>query len=121
MLTIARLRDLDTRTWRAATWTAPFIIQFGLGAMVITICVSGKIPCYTTIGAYSSETVWFLAVAAVAALVSALISGLLLRSPSSCIRGMALSVAGSAAIIFIGAIIYAFWVLRWFDEVPCGK
>jgi len=35
MSTIARLRDLDSRAWTAATWAAPFTIQLVLGVMFL--------------------------------------------------------------------------------------
>jgi hypothetical protein len=111
--TIARLRDLDSRAWSTATWAAPFIIQLVLAAMIIVLCLSGKVPPYVTNSSYSGGPAWFLAIAAVTTLVSVPISGLLLRSRSSRVRGMALSVMGSAAIVLIGAIAYAFCVIRW--------
>jgi hypothetical protein len=113
MSTIAHLRDLDSSVWSTATWAAPFIVQLVLGATIIALCLSGKVPPYLTNSSYSGGPVWFLTVPAVTALVSVPISGLLLRSRSSRVRGIALSIAGSAAIVLIGAIVFAFCVIRW--------
>jgi ABC-type polysaccharide/polyol phosphate export permease len=89
------------------------MVQLVLGAMIIALCLSEKVPPYITNSSYSGGPAWFLLVPAVIALLSLPISGLLLRSQSSRVRGIALSVAGSAAIVLFGAIVFALWVIRW--------
>lgn len=118
MATTARLRDLDFRAWTAATWAAPFTVQLVLGAMFIVLWLLGKAPPFTSYNVETHSTsvgerAWLLTGATVTALVSALVSGLLLSSQSSRARVAALSTAGSAAVVLVGAIVYAFWFLRW--------
>jgi hypothetical protein len=113
MPTVARLRELDSRTWSTATWTSPLVVQLVLGAMIIALWLSRKVPSYLTTSSYSGGPGWFLAVTAVTVFVSVSIGGLLFRSRSSRIRGIGLSITGSAAIVLIGAIAYAFWIIRW--------
>jgi hypothetical protein len=55
----------------------------------------------------------FLWAAAVVLLVSAATCGVLLRSASSRARGVALSIAGSYVVVFLGGTVYGFWVLQW--------
>lgn len=95
MSTITRLRSLDSRAWTTATWSAPFTVQIELGAMFIVLWLLGKTPPFTrydieTHSTYVGGRAWLLAGAAVTALGSAPVSGLLLRSQSSRIRAVAL-------------------------------
>lgn len=118
MSIIARLRDLDSRAWSAATWAAPFTVQVVLGAMFIVLWLIGKTPPFTSYNVETHSTAigeraWLLTGAAITALVSVLVSGLFLSSRSSRARVAGLSIAGSAAVVLVGAIVYAFWFLRW--------
>jgi hypothetical protein len=118
MPSAAWLRDLDSRVWATATWATPFSVQLVLGAMFIALWLLGKVPPFTTYNVvthstYVGERAWLLTGAVITALVSIPVSGLLLRSHSSRTRGVALSIVSSTAIVFIGAIIFAFWLLRW--------
>jgi hypothetical protein len=110
---ITRLRDLDTLAWSTATWTTPLIVQLVLGAMFIALWLLGKAAPFMTHGSYSGERALLLTAAAVTALVSVAISGSLIMSRSSRVHGAAMSIAGSAAIVLIGSIGFAFWILRW--------
>lgn len=117
-MSLNRLRSMDSRAWTAATWAAPFTFQLVLGAMFIVLWLLGKMPPFTrydveTHSSHVSERVWLLVGAALTALLAVPVSGVLLRSQSSRVRATALSIAGSAAVVLVGAIIYAFWLLRW--------
>jgi hypothetical protein len=81
--------------------------------MLIALWLLGKAPFFIPHSADAGERAWFLTATAVTALILVPISGLLLRSRSSRTRGVAVSVAGSVAIVLIGTIAFAFWVLRW--------
>lgn len=113
MRSMTLLRELDERTWSTAAWTTPIMIQLVLGAVTIALVLTDTVPPYVTNSSYSGGPVWFLIVAAVPALISVPVGSLLLTSRSSRVRGLALSFAGSAAIILVGAIMYASWVVRW--------
>lgn len=110
----SQLRDMDSRAWSTATLASPFMVQLVLGAMLIILWLLGKAPPFMThSGTYSGERAWFLTAAAVSTLLWVPVSGLLFRSGSSRVRGVALSVVGSASIVLIGSVVFAFWALRW--------
>jgi hypothetical protein len=113
MSPIARLRGLDARAWSTATWAVPFMFQLVLGAMFIALWLLGKMPYFMAHNADTGGRAWLLTAAALAALIWVPVSGLLLGLRSSRLRGVGLSVVGSIAIVFIGTIIFAFWILRW--------
>lgn len=110
MPSLARMRDLDARAWSTATWSAPFIVQLVLAALVIMMWLLTKWP-FTTDRAYPGEACTLTATV-ITTLVSLAISGVLLTSPSSRRRGLSLSIAGSSAAVFIGGVIWALWVYR---------
>ncbi|RAU98554.1 hypothetical protein DQP58_05085 [Mycobacterium colombiense] len=70
----------------------------------------GKGPFATAHG--HTERSWMLVAAVITALVALALAAILMRSPSPRNRGLGLSVAGSAAAVLIGAIVYAYLVLR---------
>jgi hypothetical protein len=113
MPTIARLRDLDSRAWSTATWAVPFMFQLVSGTMFIALWLLGKAPYFMTHNAETGGRAWLLTAAAVTALIWVPVSGLLLMSRSSRVRGIGMGVAGSVAIVLIGTIVFAFWILRW--------
>jgi hypothetical protein len=100
-------RELDDRAWSAATWATPFVIQPLLALVIATSWAWGKVL-FDVHGILQ-----FLLAAAVVLLVSAITCARLLRSASSRARGVALSVAGSYVVVFLGGIIYVFWIQRW--------
>jgi len=107
MAFISRARDVDARAWSAATWATPFVTQLLLALVVATSWLWGKV--FVDV----QGILQFLSAAAVVLLVSAVTCGALLRSASSRARGVALSVAGSYVVVFLGGIVYGFWVLQW--------
>ncbi len=113
MTSIVRLRELDSRAWSTATWAAPLAVQLVLGAMVIALVLLGKVPAYLTTSDRTGGPAWFLGIATATVLTSALVGGLLFRSRSPRVQGIALSIAGSAAVALIGVITFALWVIRW--------
>jgi hypothetical protein len=111
MPSLARIRDLDTQAWRTATWSAPFVVQLVFAALLILMWLLGKWP-FEKHDTFKAEGALFLTATAIAALGSLAISGVLLTSRSSRGRGLAVSLAGSAAVVLIGAVVYDFWVFR---------
>lgn len=106
MTALARLRDLDSRAWSTATWSAPLMTQLVLALIIVVSWVLGKFfP--------GSGAVLFLASAAAAFVVCAVVAVSLAQSKSSRAHGIALSVVGSYAVVLVGGIIYGFWILRW--------
>jgi hypothetical protein len=110
---INQLRDPDSRFWPTATWAVPFMFQLVLGAMLLALWLLGKVPYFTAHNADTGGRAWLLTAASVAALIWVPVSGLLIRSRSSRIRGIGMSVAGSVVIVLIGTVVFAFWILRW--------
>lgn len=99
---LARLRDLDARAWSTATWAAPFTVEFVIGVMVVVLWALSKLEFFSLL-----DRSWVLTGVVLTALVSVLTSGLLLTSPSSRVRGLGLSGAGSAAVVLVGGAIIA--------------
>ena len=110
MPSVARIRHLDTQAWRTATWSAPFVVQLVVAALLILMWLLGKWP-FAQHSTFEAERALLLTATGIAALGSLAISGvLLLTSRSSRGRGLAVSLAGSATVVLIGGVIYAFWV-----------
>ena len=107
MAFISRARDVDDRAWSAATWATPFVTQLLLALVVAASWLCGKV--FVAV----HGLLQFLSAAAIVLLVSAVTCGALLGSASSRARGVALSVAGSYVVVFLGGIVYGFWVLQW--------
>lgn len=99
----------DEQAWRTATWAVPFIVQIVVALNFMILWLLGKASCF----ANEHERAWFLTGTAITVLVTSPIAGFLLRSHSSRVRGVALAIGASSAIMAIGAIVYGFWILRW--------
>ena len=110
MPSFSLVRDLDSRGWRTATLSAPFVVQVILGLLLLAMWVLGK-GLFTTEGSHGERS-WMLTAAVITTLASLAVAAALLRWPSPRNRGLALSIAGSSAIVLIGGAIYAFLVLR---------
>lgn len=111
MPSLLRLRGLDVRAWRAATLSAPFVIQLILGMLLIAMWLLGKWP-FNTHSAHAGERAWLLTATAITTLGFLLISPALLRSPSPRMRGLALSISSCAVVVLVGGVIFAFLMLR---------
>jgi uncharacterized membrane protein len=107
MPSTVRLRGLDNHTWRTATWLTPFVAPVLLGVMIAILWLLGKLPAFEV-----HERPWFLTGVVGTVIASLAISMGLLTSPSSQFRAVALSIAGSSAIVLVGSFIY-FMGLRW--------
>lgn len=106
-MTTSRLRDLDSRAWSVATWLAPLMTQIVLALVIVGSWLLGKwFP--GTAGA-----VLFLAGAAATFIVCALAVLVLARSRTPRARGIALSIAGSYAVVVVGGVIYGLWIIQW--------
>jgi hypothetical protein len=102
---------MDVRAWRTATISAPFVVQAVLALLFVNMWLLGKWP-FVTHSAYAGERAWMLTATLITTVVSFGVSVALQRSPSSHRRGLSLSIAGSSAIVFIGAVFYAYLSLR---------
>jgi hypothetical protein len=94
---------LDSRTWSAATWAAPFTVQLLVGALAVVMLLLAKAGCFPT-----SDRAWFLTATVITAVIAALTSGALVRSSSWRVRGLGLSLGGSAAVILAGGTLVGF-------------
>lgn len=102
---------LDPTGWRIATWSAPYVVQLTLAALLLVMWLLGKWP-FETHSAHAGERAWMLTSTVVVASVSLVIGAVILRSSSPRNRGLALSVAASAVVIIVGGTIYAYLILR---------
>jgi hypothetical protein len=110
MPSLANIRQLDAHAWRTATWSAPFVVQLVVAALLILMWLLGKWP-FAEHSTFKAEGALLLTATAIAALGSLAIGGvLLLTSRSSRGRGLAVSLAGSATVVLIGGVIYDFWI-----------
>lgn len=107
MPSMVRLRELDSRAWSTATWTAPFTTQLVLGALITISWLLGKHLSDT------HEFRLFLIGTAVTIFLTAVTAILLLTSKSSRAHGLAVSVVGSSAVVIVGAVVYGFWIMQW--------
>jgi hypothetical protein len=100
---LARLQNSTDRSWAAATWSAPFTMELVTGALALVLWALRRTDLLA-----GSARAWFLTGVLITALLSALLSWMLCRSSSGQIRGVGLSVAGSAAILVPVGIVVAF-------------
>ncbi|WP_231588634.1 hypothetical protein [Mycobacterium nebraskense] len=101
---------MDAQAWRTATLSAPFVVQIVLGLLLATMWALGK-GLFTTENG-RGERGWMLTAAVITTVVSLGLAAALLRSPAPRNHGLALSIAGSSAVVLIGGIVYAYLVLR---------
>lgn len=101
----------DTRSWRTATWSAPFVVQVILAVLLVAMWLLGKWP-FATHNAYAGERGWMLTATVVTAIVSLLFGAALLRSPSPRNRGLGISILSCSAVVLAGGTIFAYLVLR---------
>ncbi|MGV0852569.1 hypothetical protein [Mycolicibacterium phlei] len=93
--------------WCTATWSVPLLTQVILGLIVAIVQL---------LGAWwpgVNGSLLFAFAAAVTLLLTAVLSGLLIRSPSERYRGIALGIMGSYAIVLVGGTLYGLWVIQW--------
>ena len=101
----------DAGAWRIATVSAPFVVQGVLALLILALWLLGEGP-FKTHSAYAGERTWMVTATLVATVVSLLISGALVWSPSSRLRGISLSLASSSALVLIGGLFYAYLTMR---------
>ncbi|MGE0219523.1 hypothetical protein [Mycolicibacterium sp.] len=107
MTALVRLRDAGSRTWSAATWSAPLLSNLVLAVLIVTSWLLGRVyPAFGPLGLFlvSAAAVFLVCAVAVVALV---------RSASPRADGIALGVIGSYAVVFVGGFVYGFWILKW--------
>jgi|EndMetStandDraft_8_1072994.scaffolds.fasta_scaffold875682_2 hypothetical protein len=98
----ARLQRIDDRSWAAATWSAPFTMELVTGLLALVLWALRPTD------HAGSARVWFLTGVLFTAALSALMSAIFCRSSSWQLRGVGLSLAGSAAILVPVGIVVAF-------------
>ncbi|BBY17725.1 hypothetical protein MLIT_33170 [Mycolicibacterium litorale] len=107
MTALTRLNNLDSRAWSTATWSAPFVTQLVLALVIVTSWLLGKWHPGT------NGAILFLISAAVVFVLGAVLCAALTRSASARARGLALSLAGSFAVVLVGGLVYGLWILAW--------
>lgn len=111
MSTSTRADFFDTRSWRTATWSAPFVVQLIVGVLLVAMWLLGKWP-FDTHSAYAGERAWMLTATVITAVVSLVVGAALLRSGSPRNRGLGISVVSCSAVVLAGGTIFAYLVLR---------
>ncbi|MDT7758296.1 MAG: hypothetical protein QOH27_4194 [Mycobacterium sp.] len=102
-------RRLDDRVWSVATRSSPVVIQFVLGVLLVATWLLRRWPLVSnTVDAPRAEV---LVATGIAVAISVGVAVALFRRDSSMARGIGLSTAASAAVVLIGAIPYACWLL----------
>ena len=84
------------------------MVQPVMGVLLIAMWLLGKtgLPNAT----FAGQRTLVLLATGIAVIVSLICSGLLFLGKSPTARGVGLSTAGSAALVAIGAVAYAFWL-----------
>ncbi|MGV9800506.1 hypothetical protein ACWDTP_20910 [Mycobacterium sp. NPDC003449] len=96
----------DAAVWKIATWSSPFVTQGVLALMFIAQWVLGQLGLFP-----ARERAWFLAGLGISMVVSLTVGATLLTRQSPRMRGVALSILGSSAVVLVGGIIFGFWML----------
>lgn len=111
MLSSVRSKSLDARAWRAATLSAPFVIQGLLAVLIVNAWLLGKWP-FGAHSAYAGERPWLMAALMVTTVEGLLISAVLRIAQSPRRRGLSLSIASCSGVLLIGGAVFAYVVLR---------
>jgi hypothetical protein len=111
MRSSTRTPFFDAGAWRIATVSAPFLVQGVLALLLLTLWLLGEAP-FKTHSAYAGERAWMVTATLIATLVSLLISGAVVWSPSSRRRGISLSLASCSVLVLIGGGFYAYLTMR---------
>jgi hypothetical protein len=96
----------DAVLWSTATWSSPFVMQGVLALMFIAQWILGQLGLFP-----ARERAWFLAGLAISIVVSLTVGATLLTRQSPRIRGVALSILGSSAVVLVGGTIFGFWMI----------
>jgi hypothetical protein len=102
-------RHLDDRVWSVATRSSPIVIQFVLAVLLVATWLLGRWPLISNI--VDAPRAEVLVATGIAVVISVGVAAALFRRDSSIARGIGLSTAASAAVVLIGAIPYACWLL----------
>lgn len=104
-----RAQRFDDRTWTVATRSTPVVIQVILGLLLVSTWLLDR---WSLVGdAAHASRVAVLGATGIAVVLSLGTAVGLLARDSAAARGIGLSTAACAAIVLIGALTYAFWLL----------
>lgn len=103
------VRRFDDETWTVATRSAPVVFQLILALLLVSTWLLSRWAVVNDAADPSRTAV--LGATGIAVVVSLVVAITLLRGPSPRARGLGLSAAACAAIVLIGAVPYAFWLL----------
>jgi ABC-type sugar transport system permease subunit len=108
---LVRIRELDTRAWRVATWWVPVTFQAVFAVLLGLGWLLSKWP-------FEPETRFrtiVLTPTIICTVASLLIGAWLLSAESLRRRGFGLAVAGSGVAVLATMLVYAVWVLPWLE------
>jgi hypothetical protein len=102
-------RRLHERVWSVATTSSVVVVQFVLGALVITWWLLGgrSFVAHDVVENFRMALLTASGIVLVAALI---VGGLLFSRPSPVPRGVGLSVAASGVVASIMGVAYVFWI-----------
>ena len=107
MTSFARLRAVDSRAWSTATWLAPLTTQVILAlSLIISWLLGKKFP-------GSAALLQFLGGSATVCLVCSIVAIGLASSATPRAQGGALSIVGGFTVVFVGGLLFGFWILGW--------
>ncbi|MCV7386352.1 hypothetical protein [Mycolicibacter longobardus] len=111
---LARIRDGDPDFWRAATRSAPLVVQVVLAAVIGVVWLSfSSVPL-----SYGTAFRYLATAALIVPTAAALVIGTaLLRAESPRRRGVGLAVCGSAVVTFISGLAYALIFVPWLETI----
>lgn len=93
------------RMWTVATWALPFAIQVVFGMLLVSIWLLGKAGFHNDI--VSGPRSVLLLGTAMAVVIALVVATAVFTRASSTARGISLGTASSAAVVAIGAVVYA--------------
>ena len=106
-----RAKSIDARVWRAATLSAPFVIQGLLALLILNAWLLGKWP-FGTHSAYAGERAWLMAALLITTIESSLIGASLRPSQSSHRRGLSFSITSCSGGLLVGGAVFTYVMLR---------
>ena len=96
------------RMWTVATWALPFAIQVVFGMLLVSIWLLGKAGFHNDI--VSGPRSVLLLGTAMAVVIALVVATAVFTRASSTARGISLGTSSSAAVVAIGAVVYAFCI-----------
>ena len=96
------------RMWAVATWALPFATQLVFGVLLASMWLLGRAGFHDD--TFSGQRTVLLLATAAAVVIALVVGAAAFTRASSTARGIGLGAAASAAVVAIGAVVYAFCI-----------